>query len=269
MATTYDENGRPVNPETPGTLYWDTWQSQHGAEQAAWDAVHGSGSTQANNAAQNLYINYGTDLGKQKVMLEESNRLNPYMSLSNDPDKNLWETGYGGLYNPSTGEVNKASSMASLFKDPVPEGMLGFSAGENYGEQKVRDLYSSGDAKDIWNRLKQESTYGLDAQSMKDIKDKYSGQSVKERAMIAKSGLKGQAAFRAGQDLEAQKRQEAAAVSENIKKTAFNNMRDEWGRRSLISLNYPIAYGQLGSAAMLGQTQQNLAAIDFNSLYND
>lgn len=216
-------------------------------------------------ALQNYHAANATNPYKQQATLTQSSNLKPYMSLSNDPNKNLWETGTGGLYDPNSGKVNKPSDMASLFKAPVPTGMIGFSAGEKYGSEKVRDLYSSQDAQGIWNRLKNESEQGLGADSMKSIADRYQGTQAQERARIAKAGMKGQAALRAQSDIESQKRQEAAALSATMKRQAFNNMRDEWGRRSLMALNYPIAYGQLGSSAMLGQTMQNLATQPLNT----
>lgn len=214
---------------------------------------------------QNYHAANATNPYKQTATLTQGSNTNPYMSLSGDPNKNMWETGAGGLYDPKTGKVSKPSDMASLFSAPVPTGMIGFSAGEKYGSEKVRDLYGSQDAQGIWNRLKDESTQGLNAASNKAIADRFQGTQALERARISKAGLKGQAALRAQADTESQKRQEAAALSATMKKQAFESMRDEWGRRSLMALNYPIAYGQLGSSAMLGQTMQNLATQPLNT----
>jgi hypothetical protein len=72
-------------------------------------------------------------------------------------------------------------------------------------------------------------------------------------------------ALRTGENLQSKRREEAAAMDAAIKKQAFNTMRDEWGRRTLLSTNLPMAYGQLGSAAVLGQSMQQLAG---QGLYN-
>lgn len=173
------------------------------------------------------------------------------------PGLNLWDQPAGI---PVKGGVTQdPRQLTSYFNNPVPIGVGGFTAGHNYGKQQVADIYGSRDAKGIWNRLKDESEKGIDAASLKSIKDKYGTQGVLEQAKIQKAGLKGQSALRASEDIAAQKRQEMAAMDAAIKKESFNAMRDEWGRRTLLSANLPIAYGQLGSAASLGQVIQNLA----------
>lgn len=184
-------------------------------------------------------------------------------TYANNPSKNLWEQ--------STPTVKKGvreadpTMISSYFSDPTPKGLEGFDYGAQAGKNVVSQVYGSQDAKNIWSRLQDESQQGLNAMSMKSIKDKYGSQGVMEQAKIQKAGLKGQAALRASEDLESQKRQEMAAMDQAIKKESFNTMRDEWGRRTLLATNLPIAYGQLGSAASLGQVLQNLAGTKINA----
>lgn len=179
-----------------------------------------------------------------------------------DSSKPLWEQATG--YPIKEHLAQDPRNLSSYFENPMPAGIAGFTSGQNYGKQVVSDLYNTQDAKDIWSRLQNESNQGLDASSMASIKAKYGSQGVTEQAKIQKSGLKGMAALHAGSDLDTKKREEAAAMDAAIKKQAFNTMRDEWGRRSLMAVNTPMAYGQLGSAASLGQTMSNLAGQPLN-----
>lgn len=185
-------------------------------------------------------------------------RYSPY-----NPGVNYWEQQAPQAI--KDGKPVPSGNLSNYFKDPVPAGIQGFDSGAAMGKNVVGEIYGSEDAKAIWDRLKNESTQGLDAASMKSIKDKYGSQGVMEQAKIQKAGLKGQAALRAGEDLASQRRQEAAAMDAALKKEAFNTMRDEWGRRTLLSANLPIAYGQLGSAASLGQVLQNLAGTNIKA----
>ena len=177
---------------------------------------------------------------------------------------NLWDQPVGSPVDAS-GKVQDSRQLINYFSNPAPQGIQGMQSGMNYGKQVVADIYGSQDAKDIWSRLKDESTQGLDAASLKSIKDKYGSQGVMDQARMQKSGMKGMQALRAGENLQSKRREEAAAMDAAIKKQAFNTMRDEWGRRTLLSTNLPMAYGQLGSAAVLGQSMQKL---DGQGLYN-
>ena len=177
-----------------------------------------------------------------------------------DETKNLWEQGMNKVY--LEGREKNPASLTDFFsgaQQSVPQGIQGFSLGQMYGQNVTNQIYNSPAAKAIWDRTQQQATQGLNAESMRSIKDKYGAQGVLEQARIQKAGLKGQAALRAGEDMQAQKRQEMAAMDYTIKKQGFDTLRDEWGRRTLLSTNLPMAYGQLGSAASLGQVLQNLA----------
>lgn len=174
-----------------------------------------------------------------------------------DPNKNLWEQRGVDTYRGDN-ETNP-SNISSYFSNPIPQGLEAFDSARMAGESVVSKIYGSEDAKGMWDRLKSESNQGMDAASMQSVKNKFGSQGVLDQARIQKSGLKGQAAFRASEDLASSRRQEEAAMEATLKKQAFNSLRDEWGRRTLLSTNLPMAYGQLGSAASLGQTIQNLA----------
>lgn len=181
-----------------------------------------------------------------------------------DPNKNMWEQQVGI---PTKGGVAQDSrQLDSYFNNPTPPGIAGFSAGANYGKQQLADIYGSQDQKDVMARLKSEADQGLNAQSMASLKAKYGNQGVTEQAKMQKSGLKGMAALRAGEDLARGRREDAAAQDYAIKKQSYDTYRDELGRRTLLSVNLPMAYGQLGSAAAQGQVMQQLAGQGYTNV---